>query len=177
MRTAEYLKKVAEDQRAVDDFYNDRLKLIQRRIDDNKEKVMKLKEEEEKMIKKIEKLRKDIEDIKNNESNHYDNNLEFRLKNFGLERKIFNKENEIQKLEKELEWKRKMNEIEIQFLKDKNDSYVNDYEKLYNEKAEIDNAIIKDVLKAKITDVGEVMTANELKNENDQIFENLRKEN
>ena len=41
----------------------------------------------------------------------------------------------------------------------------------------IDNAIIKDVLKAKITDVGEVMTANELKNENDQIFENLRKEN
>ena len=44
MRTAEYLKKVAEDQREVDDFYNDRLKLIQRRIDDNKEKVMKLKE-------------------------------------------------------------------------------------------------------------------------------------
>ena len=173
----EYLKQVAEDQREVDDFYNDRLKLIQKRIDSNKNKVKQLKEEEEDMIKRIEELRKDIDDIKNNEGNHVDNNLDYRLKNFGLERKIFNKENEIQKLEKELEWKRKMNNIEIQFLKDKNDSYVNDYEKLYNEKSEIDRAIIYGVLGQKVTNIGDVMNANDLKNENDQIFENLRKEN
>ena len=171
------LEQVAKDQREVDNFYNDRLKLIQKRIDSNKNKVKQLKKEEEDMIKRIEELRKDIDDIKNNKENHVDNNLDYRLKNFGLERKIFNKENEIQKLEKELEWKRKMNDIEIQFLKDKNDSYVNDYEKLYNEKSEIDKAIIYGVLGLQVTNIGDVMNANDLKNENDQIFENLRKEN
>ena len=177
MKTEQYLKQVAEDQREVDDFYNGRLKLIQKRIDNNKNKVKKLKKEEDDLIKEIDELKEDIEKIKNNAGNHVDNNLDYRLKNFGLERKIFNKENEIQRLEKELEWKRKMNNIEIQFLKDKNDSYVNDYEKLYNEKREIDTAIIYGVLGQQVTDIGGIMNANELKNENDQIFENLRKEN
>ena len=172
-----YLKQVAEDQREVDDFYNDRLKLIQKKIDKNKNQVKKLKKEEDDLIKEIDELKEDIEKIKNDERNHVNNNLDYRLKNFGLERKIFKKENEIQRLEKELEWKRKMNDIEIQFLKDKNDSFLIEYEKLYNEKGEIDKAIIYEVMGQKVTNIGDVMNANELKNENDQIFENLRKEN
>ena len=172
-----YLEQVAKDQRAVDDFYNESLKTLEERIRKNTDKVEKLRNEEEEMIETIEKLRKEINDINNDEGNHVENNKNFRLKNFSLEKKIFDKENLIKKLEKELEWKKKMNAIEIQFLKDKNDSIVNDYEKLYNEKAEIDNAIIVGVLRQEITKIGDIINAKELKNENDQIFRNLQKGN
>ena len=172
-----YLAQVAKDQRAVDDFYNESLKTLEERIRKNTDKVEKLRNEEEEMIETIEKLRKEIDDINNDEGNHVENNKNFRLKNFSLEKKIFDKENLIKKLEKELEWKKKMNAIEIQFLKDKNDSIVNDYEKLYNEKAEIDNAIIVGVLRQEITKIGDIINAKELKNENDQIFRNLQKGN
>ena len=171
------LKQVRKDQEEVDEVYNEHLRTIEKRIRKNKEKVEELKKEEDDIIKKIEKLESDINEIKNNDKNHVDNNLKFGLKNFGIERKIFDKENEIQKLKKELEWKIKMDDIEIQFLKDKNDSFVKDYEKLYNEKAEIDHAIIVEVLKEGVSNIGEIISANELKNENDKIFENLRKEN
>ena len=172
-----YLEKVAKDQRAVDNFYDESLKTLEDRIRKNAEKVEKLRKEEEEMVETIEKLRKEIDDINNDERNHVENNKKFRLKNFSLEKKIFDKENQIKKLEKELEWKKKMNAIEIQFLKDKNDSIVNDYEKLYNEKAEIDNAIIVGVLRQEITKIGDIINAKELKNENDQIFRNLQKGN
>ena len=172
-----YLEQVAKDQRAVDDFYNESLKTLEERIRKNTDKVEKLRNEEEEMIETIEKLRKEIDDINNDERNHVENNKNFRLKNFSLEKKIFDKENLIKKLEKELEWKKKMNAIEIQFLKDKNDSIVNDYEKLYNEREEIDKAIIVGVLRQEIAKIGDVINAKELRNENDNIFKNLQKGN
>ena len=172
-----YLEQVAKDQRAVDDFYNESLKTLEERIRKNTDKVEKLRNEEEEMIETIEKLRKEIDDINNDEGNHVENNKNFRLKNFSLEKKIFDKENLIKKLKKELEWKKKMNAIEIQFLKDKNDSIVNDYEKLYNEREEIDKAIIVGVLRQEIAKIGDVINAKELRNENDNIFRNLQKGN
>ena len=172
-----YLEQVAKDQRAVDDFYNESLKTLEERIRKNTDKVEKLRNEEEEMIETIEKLRKEIDDINNDEGNHVENNKNFRLKNFSLEKKIFDKENLIKKLKKELEWKKKMNAIEIQFLKDKNDSIVNDYEKLYNEREEIDKAIIVGVLRQEIAKIGDVINAKELRNENDNIFKNLQKGN
>ena len=111
-----FLEQVAKDQRAVDDFYNESLKTLEERIRKNTDKVEKLRNEEEEMIETIEKLRKEIDDINNDEGNHVENNKNFRLKNFSLEKKIFDKENLIKKLEKELEWKKKMNAIEIQFI-------------------------------------------------------------
>ena len=172
-----FLEQVAKDQRAVDDFYNESLKTLEERIRKNTDKVEKLRNEEEEMIETIEKLRKEIDDINNDEGNHVENNKNFRLKNFSLEKKIFDKENLIKKLKKELEWKKKMNAIEIQFLKDKNDSIVNDYEKLYNEREEIDKAIIVGVLRQEIAKIGDVINAKELRNENDNIFRNLQKGN
>ena len=172
-----FLEQVAKDQRAVDDFYNESLKTLEERIRKNTDKVEKLRNEEEEMIETIEKLRKEIDDINNDEGNHVENNKNFRLKNFSLEKKIFDKENLIKKLKKELEWKKKMNAIEIQFLKDKNDSIVNDYEKLYNEREEIDKAIIVGVLRQEIAKIGDVINAKELRNENDNIFKNLQKGN
>ena len=99
------------------------------------------------------------------------------VKNFGLEREIFNKGNEIKRLEKELEWKKKMDEIEIKFLKDKNDGLVQDYEKLYNEKTKINEAIIIEILKDRINKYGDIKAAIDIRKENDSLFANLLNEN
>ena len=174
---AKLSEKIYKDYQYVDKFYNESLKRLEQKINDNKEKVENIKKEEENMMIQIKNLEQEKNDINNKESNHVQNNLNFRLKNFSLERKIFNKENEIKRLTKELEWKKKMDEIEIKFLKEKNDSFVQDYEKLYNEKTKISEAIVAEVLKLQVSKIGDIIAANEIRKENDLIFANLINEN
>ena len=72
-----------------------------------------------------------------------------------------------------------MNETEFNYIKQKSQNFLDDYEKLYNEKLEIDKAIIKGVLGKDLQDfIGIVKSTQELKSENDKIFErNLKKNN
>ena len=171
------LKQVKKNYIEVDEFYKERLEKIENKIKENKQKVENIKQEQQNMISNIEKIENEIKDINGKESNHVNGNLKFRLKNFGLEREIFNKGNEIKRLEKELEWKKKMDEIEIKFLKDKNDGLVQDYEKLYNEKTKINEAIIIEILKDRINKYGDIKAAIDIRKENDSLFANLLNEN
>ena len=67
---------------------------------------------------------------------------------------------------------KEMNQSEFEYIKAKNDKVMEDYDKLYNEKEEIDKAIIGQILKEDINKmIGKVMSAQELKKENDKIFQ------
>ena len=133
-----------------------------------------MRAEEMGLKNKIEELKRRIKEINDDPSNYVNKKIETkRLKNFNLEKKIFDYEKNIEKLKRELDWMRKMNDNEIKFIKEDCKKILAEYDKLYNEKMQIDDAIIQGVLgKAASTYIGDVINAQKLEEENDQIFKN-----
>ena len=166
------LQEVEQTQRKVDDFYKEWLEHIRNKIDKNKNTVKRIGGKERKLKQEIEDKEEKIKEIYNDDNNYVNRNKQNRLKSFGLEKDIFDYENKINELKQKLEWHYKKNETRIKYLKEENDRLMKEYEKIYNEKAEIDDAIIKGVL-GKDVDIGDIMAAKELKEENDDLFKKL----
>ena len=166
------LQEVEQTQRKVDDFYKEWLEHIRKKIEKNKNTVKRIGGKERKLKQEIEDKEEKIKEIYNDDDNYVNRNKQNRLKSFGLEKDIFDYENKINELKQKLEWHYKKNETRIKYLKEENDRLMKEYEKIYNEKAEIDDAIIKGVL-GKDVDIGDIMAAKELKEENDVLFTKL----
>ena len=166
------LQEVEQTQIKVDDFYKEWLEHIRNKIDKNKNTVKRIGGKERKLKQEIEDKEEKIKEIYNDDNNYVNRNKQNRLKSFGLEKDIFDYENKINELKQKLEWHYKKNETRIKYLKEENDRLMKEYEKIYNEKAEIDDAIIKGVL-GKDVDIGDIMAAKELKEENDVLFTKL----
>ena len=174
MRSEAEIQKTIEDHKKVENFYKETLNNIEIEMEKNQEMAKTLGGEEKVIRNKIDKLESEKKKIMDEPSNHVNNNVENRLKDFGLEKTIFDKDNEIKKLEKELELKQRTNEIEIRYLKDKNKQLEKDYEKYYDEKITIDKAIFIYLLGSAIN-IGEIKEAKRIKEENDMVFANLLK--
>ena len=166
------LQEVEQTQIKVDDFYKEWLEHIRKKIEKNKNTVKRIGGKERKLKQEIEDKEEKIKEIYNDDDNYVNRNKQNRLKSFGLEKDIFDYENKINELKQKLEWHYKKNETRIKYLKEENDRLMKEYEKIYNEKAEIDDAIIKGVL-GKDVDIGDIMAAKELKEENDVLFTKL----
>ena len=165
-------KEIKKNQSVVDNFYEKALKSLEEKNKENIKKVENMDKEEQNINKKIEDKKKEIEKIKENLSNYINGDKKNRFKDFKIEKEIYDYENEIKKLQRELDWMKEMNQSEFEYIKAKNDKVMEDYDKLYNEKEEIDKAIIGQILKEDINImIGKVMSAQELKGENDKIFQ------
>ena len=166
---------LAKDQEKVDEFYNEKLKslLDERDKNINKAKIMRASENEIK--KQIEETEINIKNIKDDPDNYVNNQKELnRLKNFNLERKIYDYEKKLESLNRNLEWMRRMHDIELKYLKEKTDNIMKEFNKLSKEKEEIDKAITTGVLGLSIIkNAGGVIHAKELQEENDEIFKNI----
>ena len=166
---------LAKDQEKVDAFYNEKLKslLDERGKNVNKAKIMRASENEIK--KQIEETEINIKKIKDDPDNYVNQKKELnRLKNFNLERKIYDYEKKLESLNRNLEWMRRMHDIELKYLKEKTDNIMKEYNKLSKEKEEIDKAITAGVLGLSIIkNAGGVISAKKLQEENDEIFKNI----
>ena len=165
-------KEIKKNQSVVDNFYEKALKSLEEKNKENIKKVENMDKEEQNKKNEIENKKKEIEKIKENLSNYINGDKKNRFKDFDIEKKIYDYENKIKKLERELKWTKEMNQSEYEYIKAKNDKVMEDYDKLYNEKEEIDKAIIGQILKEDINImIGKVMSAQELKEQNDKIFQ------
>ena len=168
------MREIERTQNEVDSFYIDALKNLKKKIEKYEVIAGRLRAEEMGLKNKIKELERKIKEINDDPSNYVNKNKETnRLKNFNLEKKIFDYEKNIEKLKRELDWMRKMNDNEIKFIKEDCKKTLDEYDKLYKEKAQIDDAIIQGVLgKAASTDLGDIINAERLEEENDAIFKN-----
>ena len=92
--------------------------------------------------------------------------------------KIFYYENEIEKLKLKLDWTKQINQIEKDYLKRKYDLIMEKYEKLYQEKLQIDKDIDVAVCGEAISkNLGGIIAANELQEENDRMYQNVMNNN
>ena len=165
-------KEIKKNQSVVDNFYEKALNSLEEKNKENKKKVKNMNKEEQRIENEIKNKKEEIKKIMDNESNYINGNPKNRFKNFDIEKKIYDFENDIKKLERELKWTKDMNQSEYDYIKAKNDKVIEDYDKLYSEKEEIDKAIIGQILKEDIDImIGKVMSAQELKEENDKIFQ------
>ena len=165
-------KEIKKNQSVVDNFYEKALNSLEEKNKENKKKVKNMNKEEQRIENEIKNKKEEIKKIMDNESNYINGNPKNRFKDFDIEKKIYDYENKIKKLERELKWTKDMNQSEYDYIKAKNDKVIEDYDKLYSEKEEIDKAIIGQILKEDIDKmIGKVMSAQELKEENDKIFQ------
>ena len=166
---------LAKDQEKVDAFYNEKLKSLLNERDKNINKAKIMRASENEIKKQIEETEINIKNIKDDPDNYVNKQKELnRLKNFNLERKIYDYEKKLESLNRNLEWMRKMHDIELKYLKEKTDNIMKEYNKLSKEKEEIDKAITAGVLGLSIIkNVGGVISAKKLQEENDEIFKNI----
>ena len=167
-------QQIMKDLETVDNFYRNALKDIENKIEKNQDSAKYFQGQEDKITEQIDKLESEKNEINNKPSNHVNDNVANRLKNFNLEINIFNIENDIKKLKNDLELQRRINEIEIDYLKEKNEKLEKDYEKYYEEKKIIDDAIFIHLLGNEIN-IGAIKGADEIKKENDMVFKRVLK--
>ena len=171
------MNDVRNNKRKVDNTYKKALNKLKENCDANVDRMKELKGKEAEIKDKIKEYEDKIKGIKDNPINYVNGEIETnRLKSFGLEKDIFDYETNIEILKRNLEWKKKKNEIELQFLKNKCEDILDEYSKLYEELDKINNAITVGVLgEASAEKYGEIMSAKQFKEENDEIFKNLLK--
>ena len=169
------MNDVRSNKRKVENTYKKALNKLKENCDTNIDKMKELKGKEAEIKDKIIDYENKIKAIKDNDINYVNGEKTTnRLKSIGLEKVVFDYETNIEILKRNLEWKKKKNEIELQFLKKKCEDILDEYSKLYEELDKINNNITVGVLgEASAEKYGEIISAKKLKEENDQIFKNL----
>ena len=125
----------------VEDFYNDLHTIFVARIEKNKKKIEDNKEEENNLLKKKNDYLIEINEIKEEPTNHINNNLDFHL----LPNKyllVDKYEKEIEYLEEELAFMTRVHEEEREELIAKNDNYIKELAKYFEEKENILKCIL-----------------------------------
>ena len=166
-------EEVKRKKEAVNQFYKDEFDKLNKKSKQCLNDIFNLKSKEREIENKINEYEDEIKKIKDDQSNHVNNNPQNRLKD-SLVNKIFYYENEIEKLKLKLDWTKQINQIEKDYLKRKYDLIMKKYDKLYQEKLQIDNDIDvavfgEDIIK----DFVVIITAKELQEENDKMFQNV----
>ena len=166
-------EEVKRNKKAVNQFYKDEFDKLNKKSKQYLNDIFNLKSKEREIENKINEYEDEIKKIKDDQSNHVNNNPQNRLKD-SLVNKIFYYENEIEKLKLKLDWTKQINQIEKDYLKRKYDLIMKKYDKLYQEKLQIDNDIDvavfgEDIIK----DFVVIITAKELQEENDKMFQNV----
>ena len=166
-------EEVKRNKKAVNQFYKEEFDKLNKKSKQCLNDIFNLKSKEREIENKINEYEDEIKKIKDDQSNHVNNNPQNRLKD-SLVNKIFYYENEIEKKKLELEWTKQINQIEKDYLKRKYDLIMKKYDKLYQEKLQIDEDIDVAVCgEALIPDLVVIITAKELQEENDKMFQNV----
>ena len=169
----EIIKDVKRNKKVVNQFYKEEFDKLNKKSKQYLNDIFNLQSKEREIANEINKYELEIKKIKDDQSNHVNNNLQNRLKD-SLVNKIFDYENEIEKLKLKLDWTKQINKIEKDYLKQKYDLIMKKYDKLYQEKLQIDNDIDVAVCGEAISkNLGVIITAKELQEENDKMYQNV----
>ena len=167
------IEDVKRNKKVVNQFYKDEFDKLNKKSKQYLNDIFNLKSKEREIENEINKYELEIKKIKDDQSNHVNNNPQNRLKD-SLVNKIFYYENEIEKLKLKLDWTKQINQIEKDYLKRKYDLIMKKYDKLYQEKLQIDNDIDVAVFGEEIkTKLGDIIAAKELEEENDRMNQNV----
>ena len=167
------IEEVKRNKKAVNQFYKEEFDKLNKKSKQCLNDIFNLKSKEREIENKINEYEDEIKKIKDDQSNHVNNNPQNRLKD-SLVNKIFYYENEIEKKKLELEWTKQINQIEKDYLKRKYDLIMKKYDKLYNEKLQIDEDIGVAICGEAVgRGLGDVMAAKELQEENDKMYQNV----
>ena len=166
-------EEVKRKKEAVNQFYKEEFDKLNKKSKQCLNDIFNLKSKEREIENEINKYELEIKKIKDDQSNHVNNNPQNRLKD-SLVNKIFYYENEIEKLKLKLDWTKQINQIEKDYLKRKYELIMKKYDKLYQEKLQIDNDIDVAVFGEDIkTKLGDIIAAKELEEENDRMNQNV----
>ena len=167
------IEEVKRNKKAVNQFYKEEFDKLNKKSKQCLNDIFNLQSKEREIANEINKYELEIKKIKDDQSNHVNNNLQNRLKD-SLVNKIFDYENEIEKLKLKLDWTKQINKIEKDYLKQKYDLIMEKYDKLYQEKLKIDNYIDVAVCGEAIShNLGGIIAAKELQEENDRMYQNV----
>ena len=173
----EIIKEVKRNKKAVNQFYKEEFDKLNKKSKQYLNDIFNLKSKEREIANEINKYELEIKKIKDDQSNHVNNNPQNRLKD-SLVNKIFDYENEIEKLKLKLDWTKQINKIEKDYLKQKYDLIMKKYDKLYQEKLQIDKDIDVTICGEAISKkLGDIISAKELREENDKMYQNVMNNN
>ena len=171
------IEEVKRNKKAVNQFYKEEFDKLNKKSKQCLNDIFNLQSKEREIANEINKYELEIKKIKDDQSNHVNNNLQNRLKD-SLVNKIFDYENEIEKLKLKLDWTKQINKIEKDYLKRKYELILKKYDKLYQEKLQIDNDIDVAVCGEAIShNLGGIIAAKELQEENDKMYQNVMNNN
>ena len=171
------IEDVKRNKKVVNQFYKEEFDKLNKKSKQCLNDIFNLQSKEREIANEINKYELEIKKIKDDQSNHVNNNPQNRLKD-SLVNKIFYYENEIEKKKLELEWTKQINQIEKDYLKRKYALIIQKYDKLYQEKLQIDEDIGVAICGEAVgRGFGDVMAAKELQEENDKMFQNVMNNN
>ena len=167
------IEDVKRNKKVVNQFYKEEFDKLNKKSKQYLNDIFNLQSKEREIANEINKYELEIKKIEDDQSNHVNNNPQNRLKD-SLVNKIFDYENEIEKLKLKLDWTKQINKIEKDSLKQKYDLIMEKYDKLYQEKLKIDNYIDVAVCGEAIShNLGGIIAAKELQEENDRMYKNV----
>ena len=171
------IEDIKRNKKVVNQFYKEEFDKLNKKSKQYLNDIFNLQSKEREIANEINKYEDEIKKIKDDQSNHVNNNPQNRLKD-SLVNKIFYYENEIEKKKLELEWTKQINQIEKDYLKRKYNLILEKYDKLYQEKLQIDKDIDVAVCGEKIRKkLGDIISAKELQEENDKMYQNVMNNN
>ena len=167
------IEDVKRNKKVVNQFYKEEFDKLNKKSKQSLDDIFNLQSKEREIANEINKYELEIKKIKDDQSNHVNNNPQNRLKDSWVN-KIFDYENEIEKLKLKLDWTKQINKIEKDYLKRKYDLIMKKYDKLYQEKLQIDEDIGVTICGEAIGQhLGEIIAAKVLKEENDRLYQNV----
>ena len=112
------MNDVRSNKRKVENTYKKALNKLKENCDTNIDKMKELKGKEAEIKDKIIDYENKIKAIRDNDINYVNGEKATnRLKSIGLEKVVFDYETNIEILKRNLEWKKKKNEIELNYMR------------------------------------------------------------
>ena len=151
-------------------FYNDVIKIIEERIENNKNKIRRSEEKEENLENDIKNVEDQIRKINEEPKYHINDNINYHLlpKYYIIVDKL---KKDIYYMNEELKALRKYNEDERRDLSLDYKKYLNDLEKYYKEQDEIKRSCLnQEMLRNETINYVDRRTIDEIRRINDDIF-------
>ena len=163
-------KEIKGISKEIDTFYKKAFKFIDKKTKIIIDRQNRLKNEKINYEQILNNLIKEKEDINCKESNHIGNDKNNVLKPES-EKEFLKKEFDIEMKIKEFDRLKEKIDLEIKILEERRKEFDKEYEQLYKEKLELNDAIIYQVLNIQGPTAGEIKTYQEFKQENDILIE------
>ena len=163
-------KEIKGISKEIDTFYKKAFKFIDKKTKIIIDRQNRLKNEKINYEQILNNLIKEKEDINCKESNHIGNDENNVLKP-DSEKEFLKKEFDIEMKKKEFDRLKEKIDLEIKILEERRKEFDKEYEQLYKEKLELNDAIIYQVLNIQGPTAGEIKTYQEFKQENDILIQ------